>query len=1194
MITPYNQVLQEFPSSTRTRITLWLLDQNDFYTGARELEEIPDTLLLFLRKLRRLTIDIPMLESRVTYERDEDTTARLTTLKKHGAEAESKRFYYMQKQTLTDLPAHHSRPEQHKADLILTFPLDESFKPVIEPQNGFNFLIQSDLLITQPNRQGVHLCPGNYAIREEICYLFVKAVKYFCTQDALAYEWLHYLPRLRDMIFEELKQMRILLSFGGSALERPMDVHSLSSYHCNRRGKPLLNDLQPAVYLSYFLDRLVPYLQGKRPRYMDAALDDDWHTRIADFLVRTLRDNRKGSRIHERIVAMPLIPAGGGLTAAKQTGLYFPNDDQGNLIPKDLKKIVHVDWQALESPLREELCKLLGAILTGYDQHGGVTLDYSVSHLRYLFHTLDKDEAFDKRIFIMNKNEIPVYRAYPTFRAPTTKDDLYFETLGDHGTEDLAQLVADGPTTRGIPKPEMHLIHSAYVKAVPAETLSHGRTWEQWLQRAASVRRLPRLKHHRSGKLSDLAMYIGRYWPMGLIIILKKGWERYAAELTPNVIALLEILPVPCQNQSEYPLKRTYYPSKEMQRFVANAGLEADFPIFLDIPDKLVTDDASGWKFLCNIGVTLQPTIGFFFDIIQSAFFRVYKELLIRFADKQDELRRHFENAKSPIYIPQAGQRSSLLRLETCYWEGHPCLVNSLAQYRQYTNDPHVAHLFKNVLRVPDADLFAYLSTIESLKIAHQRMIPKTSINNMGILYRLIARNITCRDCNAVWQRFNRSSLVYSPAESRWPTPEDCLWTETPQIDAQFGISKVYPELEDFFRNHLKVSTPTAATYIGQLRTFVSERAVNIVEIKSTLHKMSSVELSPRNQEDLLDLRIFPVVMPGGCVKVSKPTSAFRGRVPFLDFSLTETRQLHPLLEFLVEERTVVEDPADGPSSAETRAFRSKSRHVYRGVLHYNTANPESSSAYDPERLKKATVHLSGGFTTVQSDSGLVHISGSNDLRIYIPGNPMRYCGLREREASLMFQLIYLTPEYFVEDLLDGNGIIRSSPDVLKSQDDRTQHLSIGRDSSEFGETDAFDDGTYTPRSSCGSIEGPEERQSATTELHCLPLDLSRLKTIGHELGFGVRSDGQIEHDIKIGAAGELFVFELLLRLSLPGFTCANWRSTIHIVYDDTDPVFTRTLVNIGLLRGSNWLDATPTYYIEVKTTTGGWSDAFS
>lgn len=54
------------------------------------------------------------------YECDEDITAGLTIPKKQSGEAE-KKIYYTQKQTLTDLPAHHTRQEQHAVDLILVF-----------------------------------------------------------------------------------------------------------------------------------------------------------------------------------------------------------------------------------------------------------------------------------------------------------------------------------------------------------------------------------------------------------------------------------------------------------------------------------------------------------------------------------------------------------------------------------------------------------------------------------------------------------------------------------------------------------------------------------------------------------------------------------------------------------------------------------------------------------------------------------------------------------------------------------------------------------------------------------------------------------------------------------------------------------------------------------------------------------------
>lgn len=102
------------------------------------------------------------------------------------------------------------------------------------------------------------------------------------------------------------------------------------------------------------------------------------------------------------------------------------------------------------------------------------------------------------------------------------------------------------------------------------------------------------------------------------------------------------------------------------------------------------------------------------------------------------------------------------------------------------------------------------------------------------------------------------------------------------------------------------------------------------------------------------------------------------------------------------------------------------------------------------------------------------------------------------------------------------------------------------------------------------------------------------------------------EHRRMIGAAGELFVFELLksLKSTLVGFNLnrGDWRSRIRhyasihpdyaelpnwdeketsdIVYDDSSGVFTTFLIEKGYLNMASWQGKTPTYYIEVKSTT--------
>lgn len=235
-------------------------------------------------------------------------------------------------------------------------------------------------------------------------------------------------------------------------------------------------------------------------------------------------------------------------------------------------------------------------------------------------------------------------------------------------------------------------------------------------------------------------------------------------------------------------------------------------------------------------------------------------------------------------------------------------------------------------------------------------------------------------------------------------------------------------------------------------------------------------------------------------------------------------------------------------------------------------------------------LHLNDVSATVQSDTGFVHIEGGQDeLQIYVPRDSkdrqrcyllhlphalVRHFALRDAAASMMLQLVFTTGEDFIDDLLDSNGIIGLPSDIGE--------LAVGQDNSLSQDTDTLVDGTLnTPRPTYQNREESVEVQvtsrhrravspspqpvpvelldSLPTSPHAvtpyvrlldqvismarqmtllealqrLPPSLSNRATVAHEQTFGVRSDNQIDHDIKIGAAGELFV-----RFILPGFAC--------------------------------------------------------
>ncbi|CAH0058483.1 unnamed protein product [Clonostachys solani] len=112
----------------------------------------------------------------------------------------------------------------------------------------------------------------------------------------------------------------------------------------------------------------------------------------------------------------------------------------------------------------------------------------------------------------------------------------------------------------------------------------------------------------------------------------------------------------------------------------------------------------------------------------------------------------------------------------------------------------------------------------------------------------------------------------------------------------------------------------------------------------------------------------------------------------------------------------------------------------------------------------------------------------------------------------------------------------------------------------------------------------------------------------GLDVATRFRSTSQLERDKMVGAAGELYVFELLSALQLPGWSRGNWQSTIRkyvtehpdyrdmepwyqretadIVYPDVQGEFTTLLIDNGYL-GEAWRAARPKYLLEVKTSTG-------
>lgn len=512
------------------------------------------------------------------------------------------------------------------------------------------FLIQSDF-ITAANRQDILQCRWNDALLQHVSEVFVNAVIKFCSRPVLQYEWLSFLPGdsiahefwedLHDIIIEQLAKHPILLTRKG-VRQLPSQLQRLSKRHCDKYGEPLFEDLRQEVYLSSeystehreylrelgvtslswnnIIARIIPYLQGETPRFLHPDQDDDWHRRVADLLLRGLKD--KGNEA--KIKALPLIPLrDGSLSHNGSENIYFPSDVLGNHVPSDLGLQI-VDDDALKNDTRKLLYEKLGVqycspsfvarqIVKRYNPPQRINLAESVSHLKYFYQSLP-DEALNDCIFVMNQSEVPIYRKRLTFGLFLRVDDLYFDTNGDFGTRHIAKELRKVIGSSG-----MNILHDNYLEAIPLNEEINGRSWKQWLERRALMGKVPRLRDPSTTGISHLFTKIIEFRPQLLAGILKRYWSSYRKQKTAAIVEAIRNAKVPCNGtNTHHPLKATYLPTLRLMEICQQACVNDYFDLFIDLgsSSEVSEIEPAQWEFLRVFEVGIKPDIHFFRDII--------------------------------------------------------------------------------------------------------------------------------------------------------------------------------------------------------------------------------------------------------------------------------------------------------------------------------------------------------------------------------------------------------------------------------------------------------------------------------------------------------------------------------------------------------------------------------------------------
>ncbi|KAK0705957.1 hypothetical protein B0T26DRAFT_679718 [Lasiosphaeria miniovina] len=1178
----------------RTRITLLLHDDGTDAERAKargeirqQFLEIHDTILLFMKKLQRIKIalygddedDEDEPETEITYSIDRQTDTRVAVTKstcEHGETRQQVKYYHTTRHVATSLPKNEHRTYSaaeeasgayKRGEVVLAFPLTAVSVPVLE-----NYCDQLRV---------VSLAAG-------IAEAFVRGVLQMCDHETLQYS-----------------------SRAHTALE------------LDRHGAPLFRDVEPEIYLSLHykqadLDRLQPFgltkvcmehdierakhdLASASSRFKSPATDEDWHSRAARLLHLPFRNNW-AQRCKE---APPPFGA-----AAAPADVYFPQVALTDLaIPLDLALNV-ISLEAAANADRRKLFDALGAktasanlvrdaiVRRHKDRRHPVALARAVQHVRFLYLT---EHLVAK---------------------PMSADDTRAIRLFTHRGTPTDPAAAAAAAADVVPPPPAQAQAQAQRPPPVNDDINDNMSWTDWLAARFSVQRHVPIADSDGVVLSAACRYVAAHRPDKFVGVLREGWEgAYGKMISGEAEAMareLRAVSVPCRSGDVTglrPLGEAFLPLADLVALGDQFLRRGDFfPwLALDAPLSHGTRPLE-WEALgAEFGLGFErDLVGFGLAVLrrvvesnpkqtamveQQRVLELYEYLDAKVGESgspepcRERIRKAMRLEPCILY-PLADGTHEWTKLEDCVWEApvylwEKCsLQNAYADTWKHTRAPNdlasLAGFFTRTLGVPDC-------TREHLvdEVRHVARVYKTEakLDHMRKLYKCLADTVAGDSSAAANMRdiFHAEALICvlaadSDSVVSWHSAAECLWSSATPIRGMHVLDALYDGahgLKAFFTDMLGVGTVTAELVYGKL---AGEQELPAAEAKEVLLVFSAFLAARRDRGAafapglVVDNAVFPVRLPGGRLRLARGTDAFvlldrrnlgedfAPLAAVLDCTMDEVEK--------VEEAEAVE-VVSPPRTPTPRRQRSDSS---------STASSGSETLVDVETPPSSVDSRASGPSAPRPQ--LFRQPGIATQRGAVPvANASQAAA--QRASPSRPQPVAAAPH-------------EAEPDAIVAGPD-SDYLALLHQVVAAARRTTFPSG--------GAFDMPG-------------VQAALLDVAGEEAGGGaadryrLRSTSQLERDKRIGAAGELFVFELLSRLRLPGFSRANWQSTIRsyaaahpefadlapwtgretadITYADADGSLARLLVGAGYLDARVWAGVKGLQcFVEVKATTG-------
>ncbi|KAF2810106.1 uncharacterized protein BDZ99DRAFT_442610 [Mytilinidion resinicola] len=959
MVTPMNEDYLAVPGGVRTRIILYLLTTCDRNTLRKEFLDLPDTLLLFLRKLKTLSIKIT-----IPGERDVE---RNYSLSKSGNEVSlhktlsqlnstSTQNYWTARRQVSNMPNNYARKNISMAEVVLAFPLDADDIPIIEDQHvfaflplrkvGYKFLIQSDF-ITQASREDVFNSPWNNRLLDEVTETFLSSVGDFLNHPTLRYCWLRFIPtghiaddfwgRLQVNIFKAVSSRKLFfdrydyktrLSFANKLRIVPHGFR-------DEEGHPLLADLTYGGKTAYvseqydknlelpilkkigaeglsnedFLDRLAQDLNFndvKQSRMRSKPLSAEWHTDVASLLIVMLRN----PIYTPSIGILPIVPLNTGRWVSPRfASIYFPTSE-GIEVPADLG-LALVDTGALRNNSRKTLFSKLGVtecdpskvfpLIEQVYLGSGQTFRQTLPHISFIFWHHTKLPTKGIRIKLLGSqgsfwSDAPRGWTYnPCSEAPYSMSKIL-------GTSSPIQL-----------KDKMRFLKPTYEDELQHLERRNDQTIMEWLASFIQMKEKPQLcRRSNTLKMSSELKYIIQHRPQFLLGVLEANWHQYSHHFWDLYSERIEV-PVLHSDQLRR-LDMTYLPLPKLMNIVVRLGLEQDFG-FLKELDGIVDSAASKWMFLRRFGVGIDDDLSFWLALLNKAkhknnvqgtvVFEIYTNLQKFLEPEEIEEIKEVFSEDAYVFLPSANSDAppSWRFIEDCVWDGpewftYKARLQTSKQYRRLYS------LFRLTLGVKHADYNDYLAFLQTIQNSSTDILSSDEHAKVLLLYEQlykVANDLNDFDVEKqIRTDFEENNLVYSHCNGTWHTPSFCIWAEEQiQLPGKLSIATTYKTLKPFFLNVLRVTKPSLEMHISALK----QKASTNPDKSSIFREMLNIcafEIPFKALEKLRDCKCLPIKLPSGTTEWSDCSEDF-AIVNRRDYSQTFAGQIK-VLNFSLEE----------------------------------------------------------------------------------------------------------------------------------------------------------------------------------------------------------------------------------------------------------------------------------------------------